>query len=291
MPSDFLLSYVSFDDENRPFVDAEKNGEIERLLVLGQNLNLEFDLSQKFCNGWVDFEKRCSMPCPDSAEVEAKWENCLHCRNRTGFNPAFYHASSVSEQQEKINHQPHFVYLAYFGPGVAKVGISQEARGLKRILEQGARLAIKLETFPSAMVARQYEERISRGCNLAENITGNKKLELLKTPLEPKAALDEINDLRQQAEKTLGVAFENAELIEADKFYLHQPSLDVSSAVNLTDTPKVAGQVVASVGPIIITDYQNNLLAYNLKRFVGYRAKKATEPIEIELPSEQMTLF
>ena len=111
--------------------------------------------------GWVDFDNHCSQVCPDGATVDEKYENCLKCRNRTGFNPAFYHADSVSAQQEKINQQPHFVYLAYFAPGVIKVGISQEERGIRRLLEQGARLAVKLETFASALIARQYEAKIA----------------------------------------------------------------------------------------------------------------------------------
>ena len=139
MPDDFLLSYASFDAENRPFLEWQIDGKIGRAETFGQELSFAFDFSQKFCTGWVDFANHCSQTCPEQATVETKYENCVKCRNRTGFNPAFYHATEVSEQQQQINQQPHYLYLAYFAPGVMKVGISQEARGLRRLLEQGAR--------------------------------------------------------------------------------------------------------------------------------------------------------
>ena len=153
MPEEFLLSYASFDTENRPFLEWQIDGETERGDVLEQELSLVFDFSAKYCTGWVDFENHCGQACPEQAIAETKYENCIKCRDRRGFNPAFYHANSLSARQEKINQNPHFVYLAYFAPGVIKVGISQEERGIRRLLEQGARLALKLETFSSALYA------------------------------------------------------------------------------------------------------------------------------------------
>ena len=106
MPDDFLLTYASFNADNQPFIDCQIDGEIKRRELFGQDLSLEFDFSTKYCTGWVDFENHSSQICPDSATVDGKYENCLKCRDRTGFNPAFYNADSVSVQQEKINQNP-----------------------------------------------------------------------------------------------------------------------------------------------------------------------------------------
>ena len=130
MPDDFLLAYASFNADNQPFIDCQIGDEIKRRELFGQDLSLEFDFSTKYCTGWVDFDNHCSQICPDSATVDGKYENYLKCRDRTGFNPAFYNADSVSAQQEKINQNPHFVYLAYFAPEVIKVGISQDENGV-----------------------------------------------------------------------------------------------------------------------------------------------------------------
>ena len=290
MPDDFLLAYASFNADNQPFIDCQIGDEIKRRELFGQDLSLEFDFSTKYCTGWVDFENHCSQICPDSATVDGKYENCLKCRDRTGFNPAFYNADSVSAQQEKINQNPHFVYLAYFAPGVIKVGISQEERGIRRLLEQGARLALKLETFASALIARQYEAKIADLSGIMETVTASKKLGLIKQPLDTAAAERALADTLARIQQKLGLDFPNCQLIMCED-YFQTASVDPTRIILMKDKPQLVGYVLSVIGSIAITEYDGNLLGYNLKKYIGYRAQKITEPIELELPSEQLTLF
>lgn len=290
LPSEFLLSYASFNADNKPFVECQVDGKIERYELFGQDLSLEFDFSVKYCTGWVDFENRCSQICPDHATVDEKYENCLKCRDKTGFNPAFYNASSVSVQQEKINQNPHFVYLAYFAPNVIKVGISQEERGIRRLLEQGARLAIKLETFSSALIARQYEAKISKLDGIAETLPASKKMELIKQPFDHADGERELRQKLLEIEQKIGVSFPKSELIPCED-YFQTADVDLSRVVLMKDYSQLVGHVRSVIGSIVITDYGGQLLAYNLKKFIGYRARKITRPVELELPSEQLALF
>lgn len=290
MPDDFLIAYASFNADNQPFIDCQIGDEIKRRELFGQYLSLEFDFSTKYCTGWVDFDNHSSQICPDSATVDGKYENCLKCRDRTGFNPAFYNADSVSAQQEKINQNPHFVYLAYFAPGVIKVGISQEERGIRRLLEQGARLALKLETFSSALIARQYEAKIARLDGIVETMPIHKKLELIKQPFERADGEKKLQQKLLEIEQKVGVSFPKAELITCED-YFQTASVDLTRVILMKDKPQLVGHVLSVIGSIAITDYDSNLLAYNLKRYIGYRAQKISEPIELELPSEQLTLF
>lgn len=290
MPDDFLLAYASFNANNQPFIDCQVGDEIERRELFEQDLALEFDFSTKYCTGWVDFENHCSQICPDSATVDGKYENCLKCRDRTGFNPAFYNADSVSAQQEKINQNPHFVYLAYFAPGVIKVGISQEERGIRRLLEQGARLALKLETFSSALIARQYEAKISALDGILETVAASKKLALIKRPLDTAVAEKALADTMVYIKQKLGVDFPNRELIMCED-YFHTNDIDLTRAIIMKDQNQLVGRVYSVIGSIVITDHKDQLLAYNLKKLIGYQAHKITGDIELELPSEQLTLF
>ena len=290
MPDDFLLAYASFNADNQPFIDCQIGSEIKRRELFGQDLSLEFDFSTKYCTGWVDFENHCSQICPDSATVDGKYENCLKCRNRTGFNPAFYNADSVSAQQEKINQNPHFVYLAYFAPGVIKVGISQEERGIRRLLEQGARLALKLETFSSALIARQYEAKIARLDGIVETMPIHKKLELMKQPFERATGEEKLQQKLLEIEQKIGVSFPKSELIVCED-YFQTASVDLTRFILMKDKPQLVGHVLSVIGSIAITEYDGNLLDYNLKKYIGYRAQKITEPIDLELPSEQLMLF
>ena len=285
-----MLSYASFDTENRPFLEWQVDGKTERDDVLGQELSLAFDFSAKYCTGWVDFENHCSQICPDSATVDGKYENCLKCRDRTGFNPAFYNADSVSAQQEKINQNPHFVYLAYFAPGVIKVGISQEKRGIRRLLEQGARLALKLETFSSALIARQYEAKIARLDGIVETMPIHKKLKLIKQPFDRADGEKKLQQKLLEIEQKIGVSFPRSELILCED-YFHTAGVDLTRVVLMKDQNQLAGRVRSVIGPILIVDYDGQLLAYNVKKFIGYQAQTITGDIELELPSEQLTLF
>jgi len=290
MPDDFLLTYASFNADNQPFIDCQIDGEIKRRELFGQDLSLEFDFSTKYCTGWVDFENHCSQICPDSATVDGKYENCLKCRDRTGFNPAFYNADSVSAQQERINQNPHFVYLAYFAPGVIKVGISQEERGIRRLLEQGARLALKLETFSSALIARQYEAKISALDGIVETMPIHKKLELIKQPFERATGEEKLRQKLLEIEQKIGVSFPKSELIPCED-YFHTTGVDLTRVVLMKDQNQLAGRVRSIIGPILITDYDGQLLAYNVKKFIGYQAQTVDGAIDIKIPSTQLALF
>lgn len=290
LPSEFLLSYASFNADNKPFVECQVGDKIERHELFGQDLSLEFDFSVKYCTGWVDFENRCSQICPDHATVDEKYENCLKCRDKTGFNPAFYNVSSVSVQQEKINQNPHFVYLAYFAPNVIKVGISQEERGIRRLLEQGARLAIKLETFSSALIARQYEAKISKLDGIAETLPASKKMELIKQPFDHADGERELRQKLLEIEQKIGVSFPKSELIPCED-YFQTTGVDLSRVVLMKDYSQLVGHVRSIIGSIVITDYSGQPLAYNIKKFIGYRAQKVDGVIDIEIPSTQLALF
>jgi len=290
MPDDFLLAYASFNADNQPFIDCQIGSEIKRRELLGQDLSLEFDFSTKYCTGWLDFENHCSQICPDSATVDGKYENCLKCRDRTGFNPAFYNADSVSAQQEKINQNPHFVYLAYFAPGVIKVGISQEERGIRRLLEQGARLALKLETFSSALIARQYEAKIARLDGVVETMPIHKKLELMKQSFDRADGEKKLQQKLLEIEQKIGVSFPKAKLITCED-YFHTDGVDLTRVVLMKNQNQLAGRVRSVIGPILIVDYDGQLLAYNVKRFIGYQAQTIDGAIDIEIPSTQLALF
>ena len=286
----FLLVYASFNTDNQPFIDCQVDDEIKRRELFGQKLSLEFDFSTKYCTGWANFENHCGQACPEQAIAETKYENCTKCRDRRGFNPAFYHANSVSARQEKINQNPHLVYLAYFAPGVIKVGISQEKRGIRRLLEQGARLALKLETFASALIARQYEAKIASLSGIMETVAASKKLGLIRRPLNAAAAERALVEALVRIQQKLRLDFPHRTLIMCED-YFHTDGRDLSSVIDMTGNNTMAGTVVSIIGPILITDYDGQLLAYNVKKFIGYQAQAVDGAIDIEIPGTQLALF
>ena len=59
----------------------------------------------------------------------------------------------------------------------------------------------------------------------------------------------------------------------------------------MKDQNQLAGRIRSIIGPILIADYDGQLLAYNLKKFIGYQAQKINGAIDIEIPSTQLALF
>ena len=170
------------------------------------------------------------------------------------------------------------------------MGISQEARGIRRLLEQGARIAMKLETFPTAEIARQYEAKIAALDGIVEHIVARKKLDVLKIPFNETEATDELRRTQESISLSLGLSFDKAEIIQTTPFF-HCSDIDMRSITIMKNQPTIVGTVKAVIGHIAILQHADRLLAYNLKSFVGYQAAITNADLMIDLPSEQMALF
>lgn len=158
------------------------------------------------------------------------------------------------------------------------------------MLEQGARLAIKLETFSSALIARQYEAKISKLDGIVETLPVYKKLELIKQAFNRADGERELRQKLLEIEQKIGVSFPKSELIPCED-YFQTAGVDLSRVVLMKDYGQLVGHVRSVIGSIVITDYDGQLLAYNIKKLIGYRAQKIDGVIDIEIPSTQLALF
>lgn len=78
-------------------------------------------------------------------------------------------AHSVAADTIADDPRPYRVYLAWFGPGLLKVGITAEERGSARLLEQGAVCFTWLGTGP-LMAARRTEELLRAALGVPDRI-------------------------------------------------------------------------------------------------------------------------
>jgi len=233
-----------------------------------QPLTLQFDTTQRYCTGWHDLAAGVTYPCSDAASLPEAYHECRHCQQKTGFNPAFYHASSISPQQQARNQSPHLLYLAHFGPGVLKVGISWAARGKGRLLDQGARSYLLLKTFSTAEEARAMEASIAALPGISEALQSRTKHNLLHRPYDTAAGSAELLNCRDLLESTLNTTFEARTPEALDTFYLIQP-LRHSSLVSL-DTKKISGQFIGMIGSTLILQQDDVQFMLSLNKFRGY---------------------
>lgn len=280
-----LFRGIHYDHDSRPIL---RIGE-ESLSLLGSEGTLSFDTTQRFCIGWHDLATGENHLCPDSARTDPKYDTCPACQRRTGFNPAFYHAATVSPQQEARNNEPHLLYLAYMGPGYVKVGISWHKRGVRRLLDQGARSALILDTFPTARIARQYEASIAALPSIHETTSTATKLHLLAQPHSDATAATFLQQARSTIEAALETNFSASKVIHFDTHY-HTDATRITTFTPLNH-PVVSGQVMAIIGDIIFAHHAERFVALPLRRYTGYPATVSSRIEPLDLPAEQTSLF
>ncbi|MFI8188374.1 DUF2797 domain-containing protein [Streptomyces sp. NPDC085946] len=103
-------------------------------------------------------------PCPVRAGVPARstGARCEECARLD-------RAHSVAADTLADDPRPYHVYLAWFGPGLAKVGITAVERGPARLLEQGAVCFSWLGAGP-LMAARRAEELLRAALGVPDRI-------------------------------------------------------------------------------------------------------------------------
>lgn len=288
---DYLLTNIGFSPDEKPCLSLQQEGTFFDLQPHGKSITLQFDTTQRQCVGWRDITNGGRSACPDSAQLEGKYEQCQACQERTGFNPAFYHATTVSAQQEARNQEPHILYLARFGKGTIKVGISYARRERSRLLEQGARDAIILDTFPSAHIARQYEAKIAAIPNIAETLQLRKKLSLIEQVYDHDAGKQELTETKKSVEDILKVNFDGSEIINLDPIFFPEGTPNLSESVNTSDQHMLTGTVTGSLGSLLFCNYNDTPVYLPVKKYVGYPVRLSYGISSLSLPARQASLF
>ncbi len=290
-----LLTQVGFEKESKqPFIRFSDSDEVRlRQLDFGEELSLKFNTSDRHCIGWFNPNTGENHVCPTKSRVEAKYEQCKECMIKTGFNPSFYNIDAISANQAEYNTHPHILYLAYFSPDDIKIGISHAGRNLSRLLEQGARLAFVLDTFPSANIARHYEAQISKLDGILDNVKLSRKIELLKYSFDEKLAEEQLSAKKDFIEERLQTKFAKAELIRTNHFFFAQDFQQdrLREVIDLEEKAQISGKFVGMIGQIILCEKNDDLLSLPLKKLVGYQFDDTKTDEEIELPSTQFSLF
>lgn len=287
----YILTNVGFSKNEKPLLLLQKDGEFAKLEPTCKTLTLKFDTSQRYCIGWHDIANGESHTCPEANFIDAKYEQCPACQKRTGFNPAFYHTTSVSSQQEARNLEPHILYLAYFGNDIIKVGISHAARGNSRLLEQGARSALILNSFPTAHIARQYEAKIAALESIVETVLIRKKIEVLSLPYKQADAEAKLKNTLSRIEAEIKTSFSGTTILHLDTKFFPSGTPALDSAYESTPHDLISGKVSGMLGSLLFCEQQDAQLFLPLKKYVGYRVEFSDTETHIDLPAQQISLF
>ncbi|WP_455358380.1 DUF2797 domain-containing protein [Streptomyces sp. SYSU K21746] len=160
---------------------------------------------------------------------------------------------SVAADTNAGDPRPYSVYLAWFGPGMVKVGITAVERGPVRLLEQGAVAFTWLGRGP-LMAARRTEELLRTALGVPDRIPYARKRSVRATlpPRETRAA--EVAGLYARAVALAGwpESLERAECEVVDHaraFGLDGLEPVTAVVAELVSGGVVAGRLVAAAGP------------------------------------------
>ncbi|MFD4141197.1 MULTISPECIES: DUF2797 domain-containing protein [unclassified Streptomyces] len=197
-------------------------------------------------------ERRCvgarGNPCPVGAVVSgrATQARCAECARLD-------RAHSVAADTMADDPRTYRVYLAWFGPGMLKVGITAEERGPARLLEQGAVVFSWLGRGP-LMAARRTEELLRTALGVPDRIPYAAK-RAARTALP--GAAERAAEVAELHRRALALP-EWAQSLERMDFeavdhtgVFGLDGLEPASAVvrELVDGGVVAGELAAAAGP------------------------------------------
>ncbi|MCX2179061.1 DUF2797 domain-containing protein [Streptomyces sp. SKN60] len=231
-------------------------------------------------------ERRCSgargNPCPLAAAVPGRSTGgrCAECARLD-------RAHSVAADTIADDPRPYRVYLAWFGPGMVKVGITGEERGSARLLEQGAIAFAWLGRGP-LMAARRTEEVLRHALAVPDRIPYARKraVRYALPPAEERAR--ELTELYGQAAGVPAWA-ETLQALpcqvqdHAEAFALHALA---SSPPGHVVTELVAGRLVAAAGPDLhLLDADDRPLVLDTRLLTGWELAAAPAGHPVTVPT------
>ena len=278
-------------------LDHHQNGKVKRELFypFGKSFTIQRQ-NERFCTGQFDLKTLENDVCPNAAELLSPKANiCFDCFDFIGFNPAFYHLEQhqISPQQRAYNQTEHIVYLAYFAPGLIKVGISSNARKEHRWKEQGARFVAHIYRVPNAYEARHIEEKVSNALNLPEVVTGRKKRAVLNVKLDSDMARGEFLELMNQIDTLFPKPCSRGRITDMEQFY-NPGKLPLSSTiidVSEHGDGKISGKCLALYGDILLFENAGQQFMCSLKKIISYRITFSEKTEGMNFTPQQTSLF
>ncbi|MFJ8882173.1 DUF2797 domain-containing protein [Streptomyces sp. NPDC102402] len=189
-------------------------------------------------------------PCPVRAVVPARstGARCEECGRLD-------RAHSVAADTLADDPRPYRVYLAWFGPGMVKVGITGEARDAARLREQGAVVFSWLGRGP-LMAARRTEELLRTALGVPDRIPYARKRAVRGGLPGAAERAAEIEKLYRRSAALEGAGWPEAlerlpfEAVDhAEVFGLAGAGAAERAVTGLVDGGVVAGRLVAAAGP------------------------------------------
>ncbi|MGW3493353.1 DUF2797 domain-containing protein [Streptomyces sp. NPDC001020] len=201
-------------------------------------------------------------------------------------------AHSVAADTVADDPRPYHVYLAWFGPGMVKVGITAVERGSTRLLEQGAVSFSWLGRGP-LMAARRAEELLRAALRVPDRIpyADKRAVRAALPPAGERAA--EVAELHARAAALDGwpESLERAPFRAVDHsgvFGLDGPIRVDGVVCELVPGGVVSGDLLAAAGPDLHLATGRGTVVLDTRLMTGWELTAATERDETTVPVREV---
>lgn len=190
-------------------------------------------------------------------------------------------AHSVAADTLADDPRPYSVYLAWFGPGMVKVGITAVERGSARLLEQGAVVFSWLGRGP-LMAARRSEELLRTALGVPDRISYDAKRAVRSALPEVGARVAEVRELHGRAVRLGGwpEALERMPFEAVDHggvFGLSGLPSAVGVVGELVAGGVMSGELVAAAGPDLHLRTERGVVVLDTRLMAGWQLAGAEE--------------
>ncbi|MEV1085016.1 DUF2797 domain-containing protein [Streptomyces sp. NPDC050211] len=197
-------------------------------------------------------------------------------------------AHSVAADTMADDPRPYHVYLAWFGPGMVKVGITAEERGSARLLEQGAVCFSWLGLGP-LMAARRTEELLRAALRVPDRIPyGDKRAVRSALPGTAEERAAELGELHARAvalggwpESLIREPYRPVDHTEV--FGLADLPDPVGEVRELVPGGGVSGRLVAAAGPDLHLENGGRVVVLDTRVMTGWQLVPVTSD-ELTVP-------
>jgi hypothetical protein len=246
---------------------GRRNSEHRRVINIGTRIAWGLRGPRRCTGLWTGISR---TPCPAQAELADSTDpQCTACAAATPGRALARDAALGDDGRAYV------LYLAWFGPGLIKVGLTAADRGSDRLLEQGAITWTPLAQ--DAYTPIRQAERLTAAAGLApERVAGRAKASAWWA-LPP--ACERARELASaHAAITIGAAWPSrldpkpcAVADQAARFGLDRPvPMTYQEVTGLADSVVLAGEIQFIIGRRLLIDTASGPLLIDMRRVAGW---------------------
>ncbi len=258
------MQIIKYRWENFQPMFIVNNGSIGKMRLFDTDVN--FSIGKKRCIG--SFIKGSYQSCPNNREI-AYGYHCNECRLNDDFFLCVQCDGSEcinKKRRSDCEEEQYFIYLAAFD-SLLKVGISLDRRIMERLVEQGADFGAKIATIKDGKEVRLIEQRIKKELDLPDRVLGEEKYERLFCNPNNAAAAIYKTILKLRALMPEHMIY--PEIFDMRKHYKLQNVAIKPRHIEIQETMKLSGKVVAAKGNIMVLQNDAGFHAINAHRLIG----------------------